>query len=522
MSANKPIRLNWSAALCCSVVVGLFVVAPAGAQVGNVGQAPVVTDPPVTDPPPTDPPVTDPPPTDPPVTDPPATDPPPTDPPSTDPETSSPTTVDPNASGPSGAVPTSNVPAVTVPATIKTAVPVEVAKELDAVVSESVEVNGIQPAWDATAARSLLTAKIRDAQLRFDKAESNLLMVSLALVAAEKDLADLRAKEKSLTTAAKRNVVKATRARQTMTDRVIKAYMRGSTVQVSIAASSNDFAEFARGSSMLNAVAERDRRAISDYRTSIKDLDADLIELSADVARKIDAVARFRSDLAALQSLRDDVKAELDAYSSGSSVFVSGFVFPVAAPVDFIDSWGFPRMTGTGYAHWHQGTDIMGDMGAPLVASENGVIERLGEASLGGRKLWVSGDSGTKYYYAHLSAFVPGMANGQRICAGQVVGYLGDSGNAQGTPPHVHFEIHPGGGGAVNPFPILASSYEAQRDLIDLGPYVSPDATCGAAPIAAGPATGDVSSQSTTADDQTTITFVPPTVTTTTTTWVRR
>ena len=113
--------------------------------------------------------------------------------------------------------------------------------------------------------------------------------------------------------------------------------------------------------------------------------------MSADIARKIDAVARFRSDLAALQSLRDDVKAELDAYSSGSSVFVSGFVFPVAAPVDFIDSWGFPRMTGTGYAHWHQGTDIMGDMGAPLVASENGVIERLGEASLGGRKVWVSG-----------------------------------------------------------------------------------------------------------------------------------
>ena len=183
--------------------------------------------------------------------------------------------------------------------------------------------------------------------------------------------------------------------------------------------------------------------------------------------------ARLASDLGEAQSVLTQTAAQLppafaavlaaaaqvQAYEAGAQAYVDGFVFPVAAEVEFIDSWGYPRMTGTASAHWHQGTDIFADYGSPLVAAENGVIARMGTGTLGGNKLWVVGESGTGYYYAHLSAFVDGMADGQRVAAGDLVGYVGDSGNARGTSPHLHFEVHPGGGDAVNPYPLLKAAY---------------------------------------------------------------
>jgi murein DD-endopeptidase MepM/ murein hydrolase activator NlpD len=153
---------------------------------------------------------------------------------------------------------------------------------------------------------------------------------------------------------------------------------------------------------------------------------------------------------------------ELAAYEAGAHAYVDGFVFPVAGPVEFIDSWGYPRMMGSPSAHWHQGTDIFATAGTPLVASENGVLERVGNASLGGIKLWVVGESGNEYYYAHLSAFAEGVVEGKRVRAGEVIGYVGDTGNARGTSPHLHFEIHPDGLGPANPYPLLKAAYGAR------------------------------------------------------------
>jgi murein DD-endopeptidase MepM/ murein hydrolase activator NlpD len=79
----------------------------------------------------------------------------------------------------------------------------------------------------------------------------------------------------------------------------------------------------------------------------------------------------------------------------------------------------------------------------------------MGTGSLGGIKLWVVGESGTEYYYAHLIDYAPGITDGTRVEAGDVIGYVGNTGNAISTPPHLHFEIHPDGGDAIDPYPLL-------------------------------------------------------------------
>lgn len=119
---------------------------------------------------------------------------------------------------------------------------------------------------------------------------------------------------------------------------------------------------------------------------------------------------------------------------------------PVQKPVTFMNDWGFPRSGG----RFHQGTDLFAPRGRPAVATAAGTaVPSVG--ALGGNVVKLYGDDGTYYYYAHLDRF---GAKG-RVSPGTVVGYVGNTGNAAGGPPHVHFEVHPGGGAAVNPYPRL-------------------------------------------------------------------
>ena len=126
-----------------------------------------------------------------------------------------------------------------------------------------------------------------------------------------------------------------------------------------------------------------------------------------------------------------------------------GIVCPVAGPVDFVDSWGAARSGGRG----HQGTDMMAASGTPTVAPVSGTVEHH-SSDLGGLAWYVHGDDGNTYFGAHLSGFEGG---GGRVEAGTVIGYVGDSGNAAGTP-HLHFEYHPGGGDAENPYSLVAAA----------------------------------------------------------------
>lgn len=137
----------------------------------------------------------------------------------------------------------------------------------------------------------------------------------------------------------------------------------------------------------------------------------------------------------------------------------SQFVFPVVPPYSYSDSWGAPRMEGTRFYHLHEGTDVFAPSGTPILAVVDGVIENMGTASLGGIKLWLRSPSdGWSYYYAHLSAYAPGISNGSQVRRGQVIGYVGNTGNARWTLPHVHFEIHDPTGAAINPYPVLRAT----------------------------------------------------------------
>jgi murein DD-endopeptidase MepM/ murein hydrolase activator NlpD len=133
------------------------------------------------------------------------------------------------------------------------------------------------------------------------------------------------------------------------------------------------------------------------------------------------------------------------------------YVFPVYGPCSFTNTFAAPR-ADTG---WHHGEDIFAALGAPLLAVADGTVFSVGWNDVGGYRLWLRDRQGNQFYYAHLSAFSPLAQNGAQVKAGDVVGFMGNSGDAQGTPYHLHFEIHPvqmlylAYDGVISPYPIL-------------------------------------------------------------------
>ncbi len=127
-------------------------------------------------------------------------------------------------------------------------------------------------------------------------------------------------------------------------------------------------------------------------------------------------------------------------------------VFPMQGPCFFIDTWGAARSGG----RRHEGVDIIGAAGLEIYAVVSGTITRMyhdRNTTLTGNGLRLTAPDGTYYFYAHLQGFADGISVGTEVTAGQVIGYNGSTGNA--NTPHLHFEIHPGGGAAVNPYPAV-------------------------------------------------------------------
>jgi murein DD-endopeptidase MepM/ murein hydrolase activator NlpD len=137
------------------------------------------------------------------------------------------------------------------------------------------------------------------------------------------------------------------------------------------------------------------------------------------------------------------------------------YVFPVYGPASFSDTFGAFR--GDVPGNWHHGDDIFAPLGAPILACADGLVFSVGWNDVGGNRLWLRDSQGNEFYYAHLSAFSPLARNGLQVKAGEVLGFVGNTGDAEGTPTHLHFEVHPaslifmGYDGAVNPTSYLTA-----------------------------------------------------------------
>jgi murein DD-endopeptidase MepM/ murein hydrolase activator NlpD len=123
-----------------------------------------------------------------------------------------------------------------------------------------------------------------------------------------------------------------------------------------------------------------------------------------------------------------------------------GLICPVRGPVSFVDSWHAARAGGRP----HEGVDLMAARGTPNVAVVSGSVT-MKSGGISGNGVHLQGDNGDLYYYFHLDSHEGGS---RQVAQGEVIGYTGNTGDASGGAPHTHFEIHPGGGGAVNPYPV--------------------------------------------------------------------
>lgn len=135
-----------------------------------------------------------------------------------------------------------------------------------------------------------------------------------------------------------------------------------------------------------------------------------------------------------------------------------GHVFPIYGPSSFTNTFAAARAN----VGWHHGEDIFAQLGSPVLAVADGTVFSVGWNRVGGFRLWLRDDAGNEFYYAHLSAFSTAARNGARVKAGTVVGFVGNTGDAETTPFHLHFEIHPAqylhlgyDRSAIAPYPIL-------------------------------------------------------------------
>ena len=208
-----------------------------------------------------------------------------------------------------------------------------------------------------------------------------------------------------------------------------------------------DPATLARTRFLARSVALGSVDQLEAYQVLQSDQAATKNALESRLRDRQSAVAKLRAQRAAVMTQLAALGKVMKAERSGLRILATGpWVCPVQGPKAFSNDWGNARSGG----RRHKGTDIMAPHGTPVVASVAGTVTAH-DRGLGGKGYYLRGVDGNTYYGAHLARF---GATG-RVAQGQVIGYVGNTGNARGGPAHLHFEIHPGGGAAVNPYGTL-------------------------------------------------------------------
>ena len=244
--------------------------------------------------------------------------------------------------------------------------------------------------------------------------------------------------------------------------RAVIAFTNGPASTIDLLLSSSSFTEFSDRLEFLGSVAQEDvdlsieeENAREDLRREREDLLA-LSQRQAESAAELQAAqeaidAQFDrisdrvADLTAKWNEEQAALRELQIIGQTPDPNAAIQVCPVAGPNSFVDSFGWPRD-----GHTHQGIDLIAPAGTPIVAAHSGVVSHSSSSS-GGIQAYLRAPSGTFTFYAHLSGY--SSASGS-VGAGTVIGYVGSTGNA-GSTNHLHFEYHPGGGAAINPYQLL-------------------------------------------------------------------
>ena len=180
--------------------------------------------------------------------------------------------------------------------------------------------------------------------------------------------------------------------------------------------------------------------------------------------------------------------------------------FPAQGPCSFADTYGAPRSGGRS----HEGVDIIDKAGQWIYAVKDGTLTKKyldAPGSLGGNGWRLTIADGTYFFYAHMSAFAPGLSVGSAVKAGQIIGQIGMTGDA--PIPHLHFEVHPGGGASVNPTPVVKVVDGCKTSAVPPQPGDIVPATTVPAPTTVAPAAPIPTVPATTVPTPTTV-FVPP------------
>jgi murein DD-endopeptidase MepM/ murein hydrolase activator NlpD len=294
-------------------------------------------------------------------------------------------------------------------------------------------------------------------------------------------LGELRAEIDDVRVRIEADRAEASRLRAVARERAVRAYIGhdGLEQEGGFVLEGGDPLDEVRREKLLARTKERDDAAVADLAAVTRDLARQRDELDTRRAEQEGVVAQLQAEQSAVEAQLHDAQVALDALEeqlrreqeaararelaaavareasnrangkdySGSFV-ATGIVCPIRGALSFVDSWLAPRHQGA-----HQGVDLMAAVGTPDVAVVSGTVD-FEEGGLSGLGAYLHGDDGNLYYYFHLSAY---EGTPRRVAQGEVIGHVGNTGDARYTASHTHFEIHPGGGAAVNPYPSVAA-----------------------------------------------------------------
>lgn len=325
----------------------------------------------------------------------------------------------------------------------------------------------LSTALPARAAAGDRSKDVAAAQKRANAAAARFAAAQSALARAEVEVADLEARTKTA-----RSTLDALAGR--VRDLAVRQYVNGGK---SPSILDDDPGSLVRGQAMLRILTLGDTDDLEKYRVARGDLEAGQAALRSRLDERKAAVRALRADqrkamaeldalaaaqkayeakqaaaqreaAAAARSRQATLSVSRSASAAPSSIGTGSWICPVQGPHSFSNDWHQPRSGG----RLHEGTDILAARGTPVVANVSGSVSPH-RSSLGGISYYLRGDDGHVYFGTHLDSLA-GVSG--RVSAGTVIGRVGNTGNASGGPTHLHFEIHPNGGGPVNPYPTLA------------------------------------------------------------------